>query len=138
MDPGFKEFARRLAHMYVRHNPALRLADVLQEFVSGVARTIHRGNEIIVRTADLRSMDALDPMERLPRQERILRAAAMQEVVKQIHRDQLQQEQEEQCGQQQGGRATLQQGKQGSQQHPTQSSSTAFKDKKKTGDREEA
>jgi hypothetical protein len=111
---------------------------VLQEFVSGVARTIHRGNEIIVRTADLRSMDALDPMERLPRQERILRAAAMQEVVKQIHRDQLQQEQEEQCGQQQGGRATLQQGKQGSQQHPTQRSSTAFKDKKKTGDREEA
>jgi hypothetical protein len=56
--------------------------------VSGVARTIHKGNEIIVRTADLRSMDALDPVERLPRQERILRAAAMQEVVEQIHRDQ--------------------------------------------------
>jgi len=81
MDPEFKEFARRLARMCVRQNPALRLADVLQEFVSGVARTIHKGNEIIVRTADLRSMDALDPVERLPRQERILRAAAMQEVV---------------------------------------------------------
>jgi hypothetical protein len=54
-----------------------------KEFVSGVARTIHKGNEIIVRTADLRSMDALDPVERLPRQERILRAAAMQEVVEQ-------------------------------------------------------
>ncbi len=58
---------------------------MLDEFVSGVAQTIHKGNEIIVRTADLRSMDALDTMERLPRKERILRAAAMQEVVEQIH-----------------------------------------------------
>jgi hypothetical protein len=41
--------------MCVRQNPALRLADVLQEFVSGVVRTNHKGNDIIVRTADLRS-----------------------------------------------------------------------------------
>ena len=34
--------------MCVQQNPALRLADVLQEFVSGMARTIHKGNEIIV------------------------------------------------------------------------------------------
>ena len=126
---------------------ALRLADVLQEFVSGVARTIHKGNEVIVRTADLRSVDVLDPTERLPRQERILRAA-MQEVVEQIHRDQRQQEQEEQRGQQQGSQAALQQAKQGSQlnpkqpssgaQHPTQRGSTASKNKTTIGNREEA
>jgi len=111
--------------MCVRQNPALKSGEVLKEFVSGVARTIHKGNEIIVRTADLRSMDALDPIERLPRRERILRAAAMHEVVDQIHRDQRQRE--EQRGQQQGSQAALQ-----------RRGSTATKDKTSTGNRQEA
>ena len=70
-------------------------------------------------------MDALDPIERLPRRERILRAAAMQEVVEQIHRDQRQRE--EQRGQQQGSQAALQ-----------RRGSTATKDKTSTGNRQEA
>jgi hypothetical protein len=36
MDPEFKECARRLSRMWSK-NPALRLADMVQEFVSGVA-----------------------------------------------------------------------------------------------------
>ena len=55
LDPEFKElkeFARRLARVCAQQNPTLRASDVLQEFVAGVIRTIHKGNEIIVRTAD--------------------------------------------------------------------------------------
>jgi hypothetical protein len=80
---GFEFRAPRTPARWARVFDGWRAA----EFVSGVARTIHKGNELIVRTAYLRSMDAVDPAERLPRQERILRAAAMQEVVEQIHRD---------------------------------------------------
>ena len=52
LDPEFKEFARRLARVCAQQNPTLRASDVLQEFVAGVIRTSHKGNEIIVRTAD--------------------------------------------------------------------------------------
>ena len=52
MDPKFKEFARRLARVCAQQNPTLRASNVLSEFVAGVKRTIHKGNEIIVRTAD--------------------------------------------------------------------------------------
>ena len=107
MDPEFREFAIRLARVCARQNPTLRVSDVLQEFVAGVIRTIHKGNEIIVRTADLRSMDAKDPAERMPRQQRRVREAAFQDVVEQVHQDQQQREQQQERSRR-GGNQTLQ------------------------------
>ena len=88
LDPEFKEFARRLARVCARQNPTLKASEVQKEFAAGVIRTIHKGNEIIVRTADLRSMDALDPAERMPRQQRKAREAAFRDVVEQVRQDQ--------------------------------------------------
>ena len=107
MDPEFREFAIRLARVYARQNPTLRAMDVLQEFVAGVIRTIHKGNEFIVRTADLRSMDAKDPAERMPRQQRRVREAAFQDVVEQVHQDQQQREQQQESSRR-GGDQRLQ------------------------------
>ena len=63
MDPEFREFAKQLACVCANNNSVLTPGDVLREFASGVARVIHKGNFVIAKTSDLRSMEAQQPVE---------------------------------------------------------------------------
>ena len=158
LDPEFKEFARRLARVCARQNPTLKAAEVQQEFAAGVIRTIHKGNEIIVRTADLRSMDALDPAERMPRQQRRAREAAFREVIEQAHQDQQQRERQQERSQRDANqrrppqpasqanrhkaskakRREPQPAPSSSAHHPTQRGGSAYSSKSRTSQRPQA
>ena len=84
MDPEFREFAKQLACVCANNNSVLTPGDVLREFASGVARVIHKGNFVIAKTSDLRSMEAQQPVEMESPHWRRVRISLYQDALQQV------------------------------------------------------
>ena len=77
-------------------------------------------------------MDALDPAERMPRQQRRAREAAFREVIEQAHQDQQQREQQQEHSQCDANRREPQTASSSSAHHPTHRGGSAHSSKSRT------